>query len=79
MGPVEIGQELRAQREARSMTLQEVADAADCGVSTVCELELGKHPDRPLPPVAAKVAGVYNLEIVATYELRTRPRRRRLR
>lgn len=56
------------------MTLQQVADAADCGVSTVCELELGTHADRPLPPVAARVAAVFNLEIIASYELRVRRR-----
>jgi transcriptional regulator with XRE-family HTH domain len=77
MGPTEIGQELRSQREAREMTLQDVADAADCGVSTVCELELAKHPDRPLPPIAARVAQVFGLEIVATYALRPLARRGR--
>lgn len=58
------------------MTLRQVADAADCGVSTVCELERGTHSDRPLPPVAARVAAVFGLEIVSAYELRVRRRGR---
>lgn len=79
MGPVEIGQELRAQRESRGMTLQSVADAAECAVSTVCDLERARHPDRPLPPVAARIAGVFGLEILAVYELRPLRRRGRRR
>ncbi len=76
MGPTEIGQELRVQREVRGWTQQEVADRADVAVSTVCEVEKSMREDRPLPPAAARIAAVFGLEIRACYDLRVRPLRR---
>jgi len=78
MGPTDIGKELRRLRQLGRLTLQQVADAAGLGVSTVCEVEKS-GPDRPLPPAATRIADVLGRRLVVSYYLAPARRRERSR
>lgn len=58
---VKFGRYLREAREARGLTLRDLARRARVAESSVCDIEKGRR--RPSLPAARRLAGALNLDV----------------